>query len=277
MPPEGSGAIFIWGTTLAGRVKVSFSDLIALASAAALVCVDLLLHSTGPAAQKRRLLLALAITVTFAVAAWLARGVNGNGALAGSAIAFVMAAHDVRLFWVLLLVFAVTLAATRAGKARKRALKAAEAPGGRTAAQVMANLGIAGLITVLAPETWPVLAIAALAEAAADTCSSEVGMAYPGKTVLLTSWKQVSPGVDGGVSLRGTLAAVVAATLISAAAVALKLIPLHFTLPLIYAGVLGSLVDSLIGALLERRGVLTNDVVNLLSTAAAVGIMWLMI
>jgi uncharacterized membrane protein len=79
------------------------------------------------------------------------------------------------------------------------------------------------------------------------------------------------------VSFRGTLAAVVAAALISAAAVALKLVPVHFTLAIIYAGVLGSLVDSLIGALLERRGVLSNDMVNLLSTAAAVGIMWLMI
>ena len=102
-------------------------------------------------------------------------------------------------------------------------------------------------------------------------------MAYPGKTVLLTSWTPVSPGVDGGVSLRGTLAAVIAAALISGAAVALKLVPQHFTLAIIYAGVLGSLVDSLIGALLERRGMLSNDVVNLLSTAAAVGIMWLMI
>ena len=263
--------------TLARRVKLSFSDLIALASAAALVCADLLLHSSGAAAQKRRLLLAFAVTVTFAVAAWIARGVNSSGALAGSAIAFVMAERDVRLFWVLLLVFTVTLAATRAGKSRKHELKTEEVSGGRTAAQVMANLGIAGLITVAAPETWPILAIAALAEAAADTCSSEVGMAYPGKTVLLTSWKPVAPGVDGGVSFRGTLAAVVAAALISAAAVALKLVPVHFTLAIIYAGVLGSLVDSLIGALLEQRGVLSNDMVNLLSTAAAVGVMWLML
>jgi uncharacterized protein (TIGR00297 family) len=256
---------------------MSFSDVTGLASAAALVCVDLLLHSSGPAAQKRRLLLAFGITVAFALAAWLARGVNASGALAGSAIAFVMAAHDLRLFWVLLLVFAVTLAATRAGKSRKQELKTEEAPRGRSAAQVMANLGIAGFITAAAPEAWPVLALAALAEAAADTCSSEVGMAYPGKTVLLTSWKPVEPGVDGGVSLRGTLAAVIAAITISASAVALKLAPVRFALPIIYAGVLGSLVDSLIGALLERRGMLSNDVVNLLSTAAAVGIMWVMI
>jgi uncharacterized protein (TIGR00297 family) len=255
---------------------MSFSNLIALASAAALVCVDLLLHSTGPAAQKRRLLLAFGITVGFALGAWLARGVNASGALAGSAIAFVMASHDLRLFWVLLLVFAATLAATRAGRSKKQEMKVEEASGGRGAAQVMANLGIAGLITVAAPETWPVLALAALAEAAADTCSSEVGMGFPGKTVLLTSWKPVSPGVDGGVSLRGTLAAVVAAIMISAAAVALKLVPVRFALPIIYAAVLGSLVDSLIGALLEQRGVLSNDAVNLLSTAAAVGIMWMM-
>jgi uncharacterized protein (TIGR00297 family) len=90
--------------------------------------------------------------------------------------------------------------------------------------------------------------------------------------VLLTSWKPVSPGVDGGVSVRGTLAAVVAAGVISAAAASMKLLGGSHALAIVYAGVLGSLVDSLIGALLERRGFLNNDIVNLLSTAAAAAI-----
>jgi uncharacterized protein (TIGR00297 family) len=243
-----------------------------LISAAVLVAVDLLRHANGPAAQKRRMLLALAITTAFALVAWLARGVDAGGALAGSSIAFVLASRDLRMFWVLLLVFAVTLLATRAGKSRKQDLQTAEASSGRTAGQVMANLGVAGLIVSLTPQNWPLLALAALAEAAADTSSSEIGMAFPGKTVLLTSWKPVAPGVDGGVSLKGTLAALLAAGIIAGAAVLMKLVPVHYVSTIVYAGVLGSLVDSLFGALMERRNLLSNDMVNLLSTAAAVGL-----
>lgn len=241
-----------------------------------LVAIDLLGHANGPAAQKRRMLLAVVITTAFAFGAWLARGVNTGGALAGSSIAFVLASSDLRMFWVLLLVFAVTLLATRAGKARKQELHTAEASKGRSASQVMANLGVAGLIVSLGPQNWPVLALAALAEAAADTSSSEIGMAFPGRTVLLTSWKPVAPGVDGGVSLKGTLAAIVAAAIIASAAVLMRLVSIPYAVAIGGAGILGSLVDSLFGALMERRGLLSNDLVNLLSTAAAAGLVWIM-
>jgi uncharacterized protein (TIGR00297 family) len=252
--------------------KSSFADAIALFSAAVLVCIDLLRHANGPAAQKRRMLLALVITTGFALVAWLARGVDAGGALAGSSIAFVLASRDLRMFWVLLLVFAVTLLATRTGKSRKKDLHTAEDSSGRTAAQVMANLGIAGFIVSLVPQNWPLLALAALAEAAADTSSSEIGMAFPGKTVLLTSFKPVAQGVDGGISSKGTLAALVAATTVAVTALLIKVVPVHYAGAIILAGVLGSLVDSLFGALMERRNLLTNDLVNLLSTAAAVGL-----
>ncbi|HEU5412238.1 MAG TPA: DUF92 domain-containing protein [Candidatus Angelobacter sp.] len=261
--------------TLSRNRKSSVADVVGLFSAALLLCIDLFRHANGPAAQKRRMLLALVITTAFAFVAWLARGVDGGGALAGSSIAFVLASHDLRMFWVLLLVFAVTLLATRAGKSRKEQLHTAEASRGRSAAQVMANLGVAALIVSLGPQTWPLLALAALAEAAADTSSSEIGMAFSGRTLLLTTWKPVEPGVDGGVSLKGTLAAILAASVIATAAVSMQLVPIHQGLLVVLAGILGSLVDSLFGALMERRGLLSNDLVNLLSTAAAVGLAWI--
>lgn len=219
----------------------------------------------------------LYITVAFAVAALFARGVDLSGAVAGSAVAFVLAARDLRMFWVLLLVFALTLAATRLGSSRKRQLHAAEASRGRSASQVMANLGLAGLLVALAPAGWQLLALAALAEAAADTCSSEVGTAWAGRTVLLTTGKPVEAGIDGGVSLHGTAAAVAAAVLVALLARVSGLVSTHLALTVVYAGVLGMLLDSLLGALLERRGWLNNDAVNLLGTATAVGIAWVMV
>jgi uncharacterized protein (TIGR00297 family) len=226
--------------------------------------------SLGPA----HALTALAITVAFALLGWLSQGVDWSGALAGFAIAFILAARDLRMFGLLLAVFAVTLAATRLGGRRKQQLRAAEAAGGRSASQVIANLGVAGLIAAVAPAGWTVLAVAALAEAAADTSSSEIGLAFSGKTILITNWKPVRPGVDGGITLHGTAAALLVAGSIALTARFTGLVSAGNAAIITCAGFLGTLIDSLLGALAERRGWLNNDLVNLLSTAAAVGVAW---
>ncbi|HEY3767797.1 MAG TPA: DUF92 domain-containing protein [Candidatus Angelobacter sp.] len=214
------------------------------------------------------------MTLAFALLAWFAGGVSLSGALAGSAVAFIMAIRDLRMFLALIIVFSVTLAATRVGYARKQQLRTAEPAGGRTAAQAMANLGIAALVVAIAPATWPLLALAALAEAAADTSSSEIGMAFPGKTVLVTNFKPIPAGTDGGISLFGTLAACLGAITVAAAALLSGLVTPRQAAVIVLAGFLGTMVDSLLGSLFERRGWLNNDLVNLLSTAAAAGLAW---
>ncbi len=227
-----------------------------------------------PTYSLRRWGVAFGLTSLFAIAARMARGVDWSGAAAGWAVAFVLAASGLRWFVILLVVFAVTLAATRTGKRRKQELRTAEAPTGRTAAQVMANLGVAMLIVVLGFKFWIVLALAALAEAAADTSSSEIGMAFPGRTVLLTTGRAVPSGMDGGVSVVGSLAAIGAALAIAVAGMALQLVQPWQVLIVVFAGVAGMLFDSLLGALFERKGYLNNDAVNLLGTAFAVGVAW---
>ncbi len=235
-----------------------------------------LLHYAEFPPTGRRFLTAMAITAGFALLAWFAGGVNLSGALAGSAVAFIMAIRDLRMFLALLVVFAVTLVATRVGHARKQQLRTAEPAGGRTAAQAVANLGIAALVVAIAPAEWPVLALAALAEAAADTSSSEIGMAFPGKTVLITSFKPAPPGTDGGISLLGTIAAFIGAAMVAASVLLSGLVTLRQAAVIVLAGFLGAMVDSLLGSLFERRGWLDNDLVNLLSTATATGVAWIL-
>jgi len=227
-----------------------------------------------PAYSLRRWGVAFGLTSLFAVAARMARGVNWSGALAGWAVAFVLAASGLRLFVILLVVFAITLAATRTGKRRKLELRTAEAPTGRTAAQVMANLGMAMLIVTIGSFNFLVLALAGLAEAAADTSSSEIGMALPGRTVLLTSGRVVPSGIDGGVSAVGSFAAFAAALAIGVVALVLQMVKPWQVVIVLIAGVAGMLFDSLLGALFERKGYLNNDAVNLLGTAFAVLVAW---
>lgn len=252
------------------------ADRIGLAAAAALVLVFIALDHQQLGANMGLVGRALGITAAFTALAWLAGGVDWTGAAAGATISFVFSARDLRIFWILLVVFATTLLATRMGRKRKQSLQA-EAFSGRSASQIIANLGLAGLVIALSVGAWHLLAIAALAEAACDTCSSEIGMGFPGKTVLLTTWKSVPPGVDGGISLIGTLAGVAGAAIVIFCAALVGLLPYQFALLALASAFLGMLVDSFLGAFAERRGWLNNDAVNLLGTAAAIGFAWLMI
>src|SRR5437764_1522850 len=248
-----------------------FADLLALAAAGVLLLLFFALHGMGS-----HFYAVIGTTIAFAVVARFARAVDTAGELAGGAVAFIHASRDLKLFWVLLAVFLVTLAATRLGRARKEGLRVAEAEIGRSASQVMSNLSIA--VAVLVPTALPfaaLLSLAALAQVAADTTSSELGTAYPGRTVLITTWKSVPPGIDGGISVVGTISGAVAASIIAACAAILGLTSISGAVVIACAGALGMMADSVLGAAFERRGYLNNNTVNLLSTAAAVGIAWM--
>ena len=176
--------------------------------------------------------------------------------------------------------------ATRLGREKKERLGAAEGRRGRSASQVAANLGIAALASGELSQSWladtgwfpslpatPMLlfsaGLAALAEAAADTVSSEVGQVAGGRPRLITSLRKVDPGTDGAVSLTGTLAGIAAAILVAAAGTMAVRGNFSMAWTSCLGGVSGLFADSLLGATLERRGWLGNDAVNFLSTACA--------
>jgi uncharacterized protein (TIGR00297 family) len=171
-------------------------------------------------------------------------------------------------------VFLLAFATTRLGYRHKQFLGTAERRSGRSASQVLANLGTSaacGVGSILAgrPELWLLALSAALAEAAADTVSSEYGQASGDTAYLITSWVVVPAGTNGGISLPGTVAGIAAAVLLALVCAAAGLIPRRWIAIPITAGTLGMFTDSYLGAWLERRGRLNNDQVNFLSTVAA--------
>ena len=232
----------------------------------------LTLHSWGApkALVLQRAWLAIPGTIAFAAAARLLRGVTTYGAIVGWVIALLLwLAGGWQMFVALLSVFVLTFVATRIGRARKERLGTAERRGGRRASQVVANVGAAALLAVIAPPFWTVGAIAVLCEATTDTVSSEIGQAFGGTPRLLTSFSAAPVGTDGAITVIGTLAGSFGAVAIAAIACALHIVLTVPSVIALAAGIAGMFFDSLLGATLERRERMDNDQVNGASTVFA--------
>ncbi len=116
--------------------------------------------------------------------------------------------------------------------------------------------------------------LACLAEATADTVSSEIGAAFGGRPFLITTFRRVEPGTDGAVSLLGTVAGCLGAGFVVAVGMWSMGLPLREGLTAFVGGIAGLMFDSFLGATVERRGWLGNDWVNFLSTIAGGVVAW---
>lgn len=101
-----------------------------------------------------------------------------------------------------------------------------------------------------------IAAFAVVAAATADTWATEIGTLRPGKTWNITTLKPVTPGVDGGISVKGTLAALTGSLIISIFIFASDINePFRFFWVILFAGFVGTLVDSIVGALFYEKKV----------------------
>ena len=221
-------------------------------------------------------LAAAIVALGFALLARGLRAVTDGGALVGAGIAFVlMLAGGLWAFLPLLAVLVMTMLATRWRADRKMKLGIAERGGGRSAMQVLANLGAAGLCA-LAAAAFPwhlpafmVAAMAGLAEAAADTVSSEAGQAVADRPRMIIGFQTMAPGTNGAISLEGTFAGCIAASIAAWTATLAGVVEWRWAPIVAVSGVAGMLFDSFLGASFENRGKMGNNSVNFVSTIFA--------
>jgi uncharacterized protein (TIGR00297 family) len=217
----------------------------------------------------------LAVNLVLAGAAYATGGVGVGGALTGTLLgSTIWAFAGWRGFALLFAFFVLGTAATKAGYARKAAAGIAQEKGGRRGpGNALSKTTVPALAAVFAATTdRPVLFLLALAgafaTAAMDTVSSEIGKAWGRRTFLITTLKPVPRGTDGAVSLEGTLAGLAAALALGGLGWALALFPAAGAAAVVVAAFVATTLESLVGATLEKRGLLDNDAVNFLNSLA---------
>ena len=167
---------------------------------------------------------------------------------------------------ILVLFFILGTVATSWKKKEKLSIRAnAGHQSTRTIGQVVANAGVAALAASMAlllpsqKQLFQLMLAGSMSAAMADTLSSELGMVYGRHFYNILSWSPDEKGEDGVVSIEGLLIGIGGSAIIA-------LVYAHSFLVIILAGTIGNLADSLLGALFERRKLLSNNAVNFLNT-----------
>ena len=212
---------------------------------------------------------AILVNLVFAAVGLRAGSMNLSGAACGAALGFVV---YVCLGWkgyVILAAFVILGSAmTRFGYQRKLELGGAQAEDGkRGAAHALAKLSVGAscaLLVASSPtrsQVWIVAFVAAFAAALADTTGTELGQLYGKRPVLLPTFRPVSVGTEGAVSLEGTILGLLFAALMAGAAWGLELIrPAHLCV-IVLASLVGIIAESLLA-----RAVSNNHLLNFLLT-----------
>jgi len=222
-------------------------------------------------AEPSLIVAAVVIAFAFGYLAYRFRAADLSGAFSGALIGIILIVFaDPRWFLIMLLFFILGSGATRY-KYNYKLKIGVEQPGegARGYQNIFANGIVAAAAAVLYGITvnpvFAALYVGAVATAAADTLASEIGV-MAGDPIMITTFRRVPAGTNGGITLVGELVAMGGSCAISFFALLLGVIDPVTAIITSIAGFAGTNIDSLCGALLENRGFIGNAGTNLLAT-----------
>ena len=132
---------------------------------------------------------------------------------------------------------------------------------------VLSNGLVPTILAISSSVVGPVPFIASLAATTSDTFASEIGVLGKGKPVSLENFRKVKPGTSGAISIMGTVASLVGATIIGIIAIFFFGINPLTALLVGVAGFIGSFVDTVFG-IFEEKGIGTKGTTNFLCSLA---------
>ena len=109
---------------------------------------------------------------------------------------------------------------------------------------------------------------ASFAAKLADTFGSEIGKRFGRNTYLITSFRKVESGTEGGISLEGTAASALGAIFMSLIMFILNIISTKYQFLIVaISGFLATISESFIGAKFQDKYKLSNELVNSIQTS----------
>ena len=217
------------------------------------------------------LITAVIIGFGFAFFSYKLKAADVSGLFSGALMGILLIVFtDVRWFLIMLTFFILGAGTTKFRFEKKTELGVAESHGGvrgyfNVFANGMVSLCGAILYGITGDPLYIALFLGSVACATSDTLASEVGVV--GKTPrLITTFREVPRGTNGGVTVVGELAAIAGAVIIAVVAYALNVADPTLAAITILSGFFGTNIDSLIGAVYENKHIIGNAGTNFLAT-----------
>lgn len=237
-----------------------------------------LFFSFGYSVPPQQIIFALLFALFLGYLAYYAKIADISASLSATLIGVLIIAFSNIYWFVLLLTFFILGGMFTKYKYKlKESLGIAESKGGvRTYENVFSNSTAALMLAIaygIYPQHGELIIFAYLgtvATAAGDTLASEIGTTSNQRPRMITNFKPVRTGIDGGVTLLGELSSIAGSAVIAVLAVIFGMVD-NVTAALtitIAGGFLGTNIDSLLGATLQSRGLLSNSGVNFVATFA---------
>lgn len=204
------------------------------------------------------------VSVILAAAAgvfsYKAKFLTFGGAITASVMAFVFYSMGGERWLIPIIVFFVF--SSILSKVRKyknpEVEKYFEKTGVRDYKQVIANGGF-GIILILLDyfiksEQFYLSYIGLLSVVCADTWATEIGTMFRVKTYNVLNLKNIEQGTSGGISVAGFVGSILGSTMIALSSyVWIKSGLIQFILIVIFVGLIGNIIDSLIGAIFQAQ------------------------
>jgi len=252
-----------------------------------------LFASFGYSVSYTYMLLAFAFALVLGYLAYRAGIADMSGLLSATLVGvLIIAFTDVWWFLLLLTFYLLGGGFTKYKYRYKQSLGIAQGKGGARGYKNVFSNSLVAIVASIGYTIFPHAAniflyiyLGSVATATGDTLASEIGTTYKGKPRMITTLKEVEPGVDGGVSSLGEIAAIFGSMVIALFALLVGVIEIDqyclLGMSIItISGFVGTNIDSLLGATMQKRGILSNNGVNLAATIAGgvvAGVMWIVL
>lgn len=220
------------------------------------------------------LLVAVCLSGILSALALFMRLLTKSGAIVSFIIGFIIGICGSIDWLLLLIVFTVIgFAVTKIDLSKKTVKGLQEGTHGERNYKNILGVGIPSCIfaiinLILGEEYYFLMSIGyvgTIAVAAADTAASEIGIKDK-RVWLITTFKRVEPGVNGGISITGTFIAFVGAIVTTTIGWLVIFHTLDYALFIpVIAGIIGCMADSVVGATLEDDGIISKYTNNCLT------------